>query len=212
MLVHFKSEFCGRLQTTLGEVTDKVFPDPNRFLVVLHKGKHENPHWHFQGETDLEPKDLDAYLKTLMATHSKRDVSEKSRPIKRAKKSIDDTGYQYMMKEATPSVVASRGFTPEELDELHEASAEHVQALKDTLLNYFEDNLDFKLDADERATGPKIIHNRARSAAFKYYMTEKKMFPPNLQKLISYNVSRMVFDGTDERFKKTWERYIRDKI
>lgn len=191
-LVHFKIEICRSVIPE--QIVTSVFED-RKHLVVLHKGKNENPHWHFQGETHMDGKELDKFLATIAETHTKRIAAPKSRPVKRAKKDIDEVGYQYMMKENPPDVVSSCGFTPEELEELHDKSDECVDQIKNQLYYYLIEKLDWT-EPKRIASSPhddyqRTMHSRARELAMEYYIGVDKMPPPNLQKLILWHLVRI---------------------
>lgn len=180
MLVHFKVETCSSIDPV--DVARVVF-DMNRYLVVLHKGKNENPHWHFQGDTTWASSRLDEYLAELAANHTKKIAKPNSRPIKRAKKGIDEVGFQYMMKETPPTVVSTT-FTEAELEELHAASEEHVDEMKNKLYHYLEERLDM-------SKTPAQVHAQARLLSGVYYLDENKMPPSNLQKLILWHIAKL---------------------
>lgn len=138
VMVHWKMETCVSLDPH--DICKEIFDD-RQHLCVLHKGKNENPHWHFQGEC-IDVKALDKRLKDWAEGHSKKIAAPKSRPVKRAKKDITYEGYQYMMKEKEPKVVSTT-FTQEELDEFHEKSDDHNEQLKNQLFFYLMEKLEF---------------------------------------------------------------------
>jgi len=185
MLVHFKVETCSSIDPI--KVCTDLF-DLNRCLCVLHKGKHENPHWHFQGET--ERTDVDAYIKTLTENHSKRIAKPTSRPAKRMKTEVTEDGYQYMLKESPPVVVWSSGhFTPEIIAELHEKSQGHVQELKQQMYYYVIEKL-ANVKEDLSVADAKTLHGYWRRIALSYYLDEDKMPPPNFQKLVLWYMAK----------------------
>lgn len=145
-LVHFKVETC--MSVDPRGLCEYLFEE-NQYLCVLHKGKNENPHWHFQGYLAVSARDYDKRRAEIAAGHSKKIANPKSRPVKSAKK-CDETGFQYMMKEDKPNVVCYNLFTQEELDELHEKSAEHVDALKNDVYHKLEE--EFTIDKILRRT------------------------------------------------------------
>jgi len=180
MLVHFKIETCSSVN--IPSVCAHVFGDL-KHLAVLHTGKNENPHWHCQGETPLDGKELDSYLKDVCTNHSKYIKNPKARPCKRAKKDIDESGYQYIMKEGVDSVVhRSDDFTDDVLLELFEQSNEHVDKLKNQLRDYLIEK-EQKFPSPEEEAETKV-HTRWRIRAAKFYVKNKKMPPPNFQKLL----------------------------
>lgn len=138
VLVHWKMETCISIDPKA--VCEEIF-EQREHLCVLHKGKNENPHWHFQGLC-ADVKALDKRLKEWADGHSKKIAAAKSRPVKRAKKDITPEGYQYMMKEKVP-VVCSTTFSEEELEELHERSDGHNEQLKNQLYFCLMEKLKF---------------------------------------------------------------------
>lgn len=190
-LVHFKIETCVSIK--IPELVDAVFED-RKHLVVLHKGKNENPHWHFQGLTHYDKKELDACLKVCAEGHSKKLAKPGSRPVKQAHKNIDELGYQYMMKEDPPVVVSSCGFTEEELEDLHDASGEYVEQCKNQLYFYLIEKLEFSI-IDENSISVKLdaksLHTRARTLSMDFYIDQDKMPPPNFQKLVLWHMVRI---------------------
>lgn len=170
-MIHLKIEVCQTVEIV--DLAKSIFnsastdgkkrkaPD-EKALVVLHKGKHENPHWHLQGQTTLSPKDLVALVKSATEKHSKYIAAPNARPWKQSKKDVNELGFQYMMKETPPVVVYSQGFTQEELDELHVASDEHVKGLKDSVYDYCAERVDLKVKTvvEEASEEVKNYYNR----------------------------------------------------
>lgn len=194
--IHFKVETC--VSVDVVNLAISLFLQ-NKCLVVLHKGKNENPHWHFQGETELDESEIKKKLAEVAQGHTKKVSNPNSRPVKRRKVDADDLGYQYMMKEDPPKVVYSRGFTEEELDELHEASKDHVEQLKNQLQYYLVDKIKWE-EEDGKMINPKDLHPQFRRHAINYYMEEDKMPPPNLQKLILWYMLKMSKDKVVHRY------------
>lgn len=181
-LIHFKCETCVSIDPK--GIAENLFGE-NQHLVVLHKGKNENPHWHFQGQLAVSKAEYEKVVKKMADGHSKKIAKPKSRPVKRALGNITDTGYQYMMKEDPPVVVCSRGFTEEELEELHEKSSEHVDELKAELRTVFQDKMDFTY-----VVPSKELHLQARIHGFDYYADKEKLPPPNFQRLVLFQLYR----------------------
>lgn len=223
-LVHWKMETCASLQPI--QICSQIFSD-REHLCVLHKGKNENPHWHFQGMCD-DVKALDKQLKEWANGHTKKIASEKSRPVKRAKKEITAEGYQYMMKE-NPPVVVSTTFTEEELAELHERSEGHNDQLKNQLLFCLMEKLNFDMDPKyaEKAKDPvwaakyptlcevpepKAIHKQARALAMDHYLELNKLPPPNLQKLILWHILRIAIEKVPSTLVGVYKDYVGARI
>lgn len=196
-LAHFKCETCVSIDPK--GVAENLFGE-NRYLVVLHKGKNENPHWHFQGELAVSNAQYALVIKRMALGHSKKIAKPNSRPVKRAKNNITEVGYQYMMKEDPAVVVCSRGFTEEELEELHEKSTEHVDELKAELRSVFQEKMDFTV-----VVPSKDLHLQARIHGFEHYADKEKLPPPNFQRLVLFQLYRAAlaagYPGLD-RLKK----------
>lgn len=204
--IHFKVETCRSVDPA--EICKAYFGE-NKCLCVLHKeGKNEIPHWHFQGWTSMTDKQTTAALKLIAEGHSKKIASPKSRPVKQKKVEPDDIGYQYMMKEEKPEVVYSSGFEEEEFEELHEKSKEHVQELKDNLLNYLEEHLDLKMAVDPSSSRPKALHEQCRLLAYDYYTENDKMWPPNIQKLVLFHLAKIIRKKGENILQLTARLYI----
>lgn len=208
MLIHFKVEVCATIDVEA--LVDTIFGE-NKHLVVLHKGKHENPHYHFQGETDLAKQDLQKVYQDIAAGHSKKISNPKSRPLKSAKKGIDEKGYQYMMKEGVDSVRHSRGFSDEELEQLAIDSKEYVESLKAGLYEYLQD-FEWKPKSKDAREQPGEIHDMLRGKALDYYLEEDKMPPPNFQKLILYYMAKMAKSRVDGQLYKWYRMYVYKKL
>lgn len=182
MLTHFKIETCSSVN--VADICEQLFTD--RYLVVLHKGKHENPHWHFQGNTNQSGKQIDKCLAGACENHSKYIKNIHARPFKRMQKSKacpdgpTEKGYQYMLKHGAESAVKALGFETEEIEALVNLSNEHNHKLKFALK-------EFLLEANERHPydgTPTEIHLKWRLRAASYYVNNEKMPPPNFQKLV----------------------------
>lgn len=196
-LIHFKVEVCRSIDPVALATT--IF-GTHKHLVVMHKGKKENPHWHFQGDTEMTSTRLISLFKATIASHSKLIANPQSRPLKQAKKKVDELGYQYMLKEQPPHVVTMCGFTEEDIDSLHEASLMHVQQLKDKVYDYLLTKIDMsclggkpggrKLDPTGEADC-KARHKQFQMLCMDYYSEKDIMWPPNLQKLILYYMLKM---------------------
>lgn len=213
-LIHFKCETCVSVDPK--QVATELF-GTNKHLVVLHKGKNENPHWHFQGELAVSEQHYDLVRKQMADKHSKKIAAPKSRPVKAVKGEVTELGYQYMLKESPPVVVTSSGFTQEIIDELHEASVAHVDSLKQNLMTVFQD-LEFMTMAKARKLNPKVTstevckctHNRARKLAAEYYLKEDKIPPPNIQKLILWYLMKTAVHRNiePELYKSYWMKLM----
>lgn len=171
-LVHFKCETCVSVDPK--GIAEYLFGG-NKHLVVLHKGKNQNPHWHFQGELAVTMKQYCAKIASMAKGHSKKIAKPSSRPVKRAMNGVNELGYQYMLKEDPYVVVCSHGFTEAELEELHEKSKEAVDELKSQLLIVYR-----QIDFATATQVPKDLHTVARVMGFRHYADRSVLPPPQL--------------------------------
>lgn len=152
--------------------------------MVLHTGKKENPHWHFQGTSLLTDRDISTLFAGIRSQHTKLLSHPKSHPLKRKREDPTEDGFQYMMKEGLKSVVCSRGFSKEDLEALHEASMEHVSALKAELYTFLsEKRIKFSCAS--------LYHKDCRFTAIQFYDGQDRMPPPNFQKLVLFHMMKL---------------------
>ena len=145
------------------KIVDRVFTDSPKVLVVTEKmgGGNRNPHAHLQGYSPYKQSTLVEYLRKIvkpMHFQMKPGVAyaPKSRPISTAV--ADEVGFQYCVKEA-PNAVAplyQRGFTPEELMELHEKSQAHVKKLKFNIREFIQ-TLKWPAGSDSQAVYDNVL-------------------------------------------------------
>ena len=160
-------------------VCEEIFGDKKCLCMMEKKG---GDHLHVQGETHLDDKVLDAYLKQVANLHYRRKQDPSSRPIKRRKTVADDKGFQYMSKELPNSVVIyKQGFTDEDLQELYDKSNELREELQSKLGEYLVSTF-----VSGSSDTPRDMHKRLCSAALKYYMDQDKMCPPNIKLLVRH--------------------------
>jgi len=148
-LQHFKVTFDSSwTQEDYLRICDHVFGDSPQVLVVAEKMK-QNAHVHFQGYTRYSHetfKKRRTIAKDMHYTQKPGIGARKgARPVTGGDQDrpVNATGFQYMCKEP-PSVtnpVYSRGFTPEQLAELHEKSNAYVENLKFNTFNYVTENV-----------------------------------------------------------------------
>ncbi|MEO5351332.1 MAG: hypothetical protein H7836_17070 [Magnetococcus sp. YQC-3] len=173
--------------------------DGERVLVTLEK-LDKNCHVHFQGHTSLAEATFTDHITELAAKHWKKAVDTKCRPIRRARKNIDEQGFQYIMKEEKPTVLFSRGFTDEQLRELHEKALEH----KDKFQNGLFETL-IKMEVKESMDGRTIYHMM--------FVAAKKWLKENDRKLSRHTkwdiLNAMAFHP---QATVAMERYVCDHI
>jgi len=209
-LVHFKCETCSSIDPK--GIADQLFGD-NKYLVVLHKGKNENPHWHFQGDLAVSTGEYCKTLKKMAEGHSKKIAKPGSRPVKRAMNNVNYTGYQYMLKEDPPHIVVMNQFDDAEIEDLHKASLERQEELKSDLMRLFvqefcqaDENCFYEASEEDENVfdmdPSKDLHNRARVLAFKHYADLKKLPPPNFQRLVLFQLYRALKQEVEDREDK----------
>lgn len=119
------------------KICDALFADSPKVLVVAEKMR-TNAHVHFHGYSYLASatfkKKAPAIIKPMhyMCTPGHPGHNPRSRPVQGMGCVATEVGFQYLCKEP-PNAQAplyQRGFTPEELMELHAKSQEHVKTLK----------------------------------------------------------------------------------
>lgn len=141
-LEHFKAKYD---QTwDYPGIAESMFNGP-KYLVML-EDLSGNTHVHFQGYTDLAERTIQNKITELGSTHYEKQMDPKKRPVKHAKRAIDEKGFQYIMKETRDDrkILAMKGFTPEELDELHENSKAHVEKMKMSVYEYVQTHPELK--------------------------------------------------------------------
>lgn len=119
------------------KICESLFTDSPKILVVAEK-MHVNSHVHFHGYSYYADatfkKKAPALIKPLHYTQKVGTpaYNKKARPVQGMGCVATELGFQYLCKEP-PNAVAplyQRGFTPEELMELHAKSQEFVKELK----------------------------------------------------------------------------------
>jgi len=113
------------------KICKDMFREDEKYLCVLEKVS-TNPHVHFQGTPRDPPKVQDRKRKALAETHYKRALQPLCHPIKKAKRAVDEIGFQYINKAivAPQYILARNGFTDQELADLQAKSKDHVNQLK----------------------------------------------------------------------------------
>lgn len=168
----------------------------NKCLVVAEK-LATNAHVHFQGFTDLGPREFEKAITDLAATHYSKKVNSASRPVKRAKRTVDEIGFQYLCKEERPPLY-SQGFTEDELQALRDASDQHVDELKHALSDYLADRV---YDSD-----PLRAFDDMRMDALQYYIDTDRRIPPRFQKDVLGIMCR------HRQATKEWKFFVASRI
>ena len=174
-LAHFKMSFDPALDYPA--IAQELY-GTNKALVCAEK-MDVNAHVHFQGYTDYADTTFRDRTTAATASHyMRKDITK--RPVRHVKRKLDETGFQYMCKEALPTILYKHQFTDADITEMHEASNEHVQELKEGLRNHL-----VELDSIKRLVPiePGKCFKRAIVEAMLYYQAKGTMPPPNVRKL-----------------------------
>lgn len=173
MLRHFK--VCYDSSLDYQRICEDVFDRELPALAVLEK-VHSNAHVHIQGTTTLSDKAFDKALDDWSESHFKRRLKSGARPVKQTRGVVDKIGFQYMCKEASPTVLYKQHITDDEIAEMHHASDEHVVEMKNSLKR--------KLHELDQELSPQALHRVYRLEGLAFYAADDKMPPPNFQKLV----------------------------
>jgi len=168
----------------------------NKCLVVAEK-LATNAHVHFQGYTDWNDREFEKAMTNLAATHYSKKVNPSSRPVKRAKRTVDETGFQYLCKEDRPPLY-QQGFTEEELEALRFASQAHVDELK----NGLGDNLDGQRYPED----PARAFTQMRLDALKYYDETDRRPSPRFQKDVLWIMYK------HPQSSEAWKLFVSERI
>jgi hypothetical protein len=132
--------------------TNQLFPGSEKVLVVAEK-LCTKAHVHFHGYSPYtEETMIQKVADVLTANHYTRKPGPgyrpSSRPASGTKMVATEEGFRYLCKEPPTErgPLYQRGFTEEELIDLHEKSQEYVKNLKETLRDWVRD-LPFKPEA-----------------------------------------------------------------
>lgn len=193
MFVHFK---CNYDPTWDYESICKDFFRENKCMAMAEK-MMTNSHVHFQGETDMTPVEFEKALTKLAATHYSKKTNPSGRPLKRAKREVDDVGYQYLSKEGKAPIYC-QGFSAEDLEVLKGASDAHVDELKNGMPDHLN-GLSFSGD-------PAQVYSEMRWKALEYYAESDRRPGPRFQKDVLWVMYK--HPGTCDG----WKRFVADRI
>lgn len=118
------------------KIAEDMYDGP-RYLVMLEKIS-TNAHVHFQGETTYAERTFANKRQKLSATHFIRKLKPSSRPVKGKKEPATELGFQYVCKELNEPL-AYKGFTLDELEEMHDNSNMHVKEKKEKMKDYVKE-------------------------------------------------------------------------
>ena len=200
MMYHFKMNDDVNLYPAVLAFCQENFS--GRWLVVRHLGNHNNPHLHVQGTIaeGKEQKKLYSICHHQIAPkHIQRNIelggSKGKRVMKVSDGVVDDIGFQYMLKEKNYNVIFQNGFTPEDIDDLHDLSVQHCAKLKAALWDQYQSAEWMHHDGCACAhLNPQSFHlflNTWLLHGFKYYADTSTLTPPNFKKLVLNYMGRM---------------------
>lgn len=164
MFKHFKVKYDQILCSEDGceRICGDLYDRDQKYLVVLEKSD-TNAHCHFQGFTHMPTSVFENTAGEFFRNHKQKQFKPNSRPVSHVKREADDLGFQYMMKEDVPKVLATN-FTPEELEDL----AEKSKAYKE---DYSKGA--FKRMMECEAESPTTLHKKMRKIHTQYHIEKK---------------------------------------
>jgi len=183
-LLHFKCNYDPTWREEVGGPgygsIARDFFGANKCLVVAEKIA-SNAHVHFQGYSDMTEAQYEAGIRALAATHFSKQEYPAARPVKRAKREVDETGFQYLCKEEREPLY-QQGFTKEELQALRDASDAHTSGLKTGLREVIHAHK-FKSDIE-----PRALYKECQMLAFRWYQEQDMMPPPSFKRNLVWNI------------------------
>lgn len=172
-----------------GEIARDLF-GPNKCLVVAEK-LCTNAHVHFQGYCPHPEGTIEEFISDLANDHFSRKAPKiknkdtgkevTPRPVKRARREVDEKGFQYMCKEDRPPLY-QQGFTPEEVTELR-AKADAVMLQYKKGLQEVVHGLELDLDPNANLLH---MHVRIVCECLDWYKSIGKFPPPGFQKKVVF--------------------------
>jgi len=156
-------------------VAESMFDGP-RILVMPEKKLMIGHHVHFQGYTSYSQRTFVNMRGKLALKHYTRTTEPKnpnSRPCSAGGKASDETGFQYMCKEGMVPLY-SKGFTPEELQELKWKSDAHVEKLKVALEEYLRETWKTKNPGGGHEKSPETIWTELQLMSCGWYDSNNK--------------------------------------
>lgn len=210
-MIHFKCvydptwDYAKKAKSIFGE---------NKCLVQLEK-LGSNSHVHFQGLTSLSERAIEDHINALSNEHFsvitfKKEFEKWSeiegnplkkpsrpRPVKMARRSVDDKGFQYLMKEGTMPM-HSQHFTVDELNKLAQQSEEHVEELKNGMKEY--------IHARHYDQEPNKAFKRMRLDALEYYEETEKRPRPTFQKDVLWVMYQHGSSNVE------WKEFVAERI
>jgi len=172
-----------------GEIARDLF-GPNKCLVVAEK-LCTNAHVHFQGYCPHPDGTVEEFISDLANDHFVRKAPKVKnpetgkeicpRPVKRARRDVDEKGFQYMCKEDRPPLYV-QGFTDQELTDLR-ANANAVMLQYKKGLEEVVHSLELDLAPDANLLH---MHTRILVECADWYKSIGKRPGPGFQKQVTW--------------------------
>lgn len=182
-----KVAYCSRINWQ--ELAEQCFPPQDegweheyKVLIVREK-LASNPHVHIQGESYLDADEFYKRFERICKVHYQFQIPGK-RPVKHCRKEVNPRIYQYVCKEKPvmgDTILYVRGFTMEELNDLHEKSEAYLKELKTNLKRHLQEEVSSDDDVE-------VLHKKYKLSAWRFYREQDKMPPPNFQKLLLHHL------------------------
>jgi len=176
-LVHFKCNYDPSWDYPA--IARNIF-GTSKCLVVAEK-LMTNAHVHFQGYSSMTDAQYEATIRDLAKDHYSKKEYPASRPVKRAKREVDETGFQYLCKEEREPLY-QQGFTKEELQALRDASDARKSGLKTGLREVIHAHK-FKADIE-----PRALYKECQLLAIRWYQENDMMPPPSFKRLLVWSL------------------------
>jgi len=192
-LIHFKCNYDPSWD--YASIARRFFGD-GKCLVVAEK-MVTNAHVHFQGYSAHSTALVDKFITEFAATHYSRKEYPNGRPVKRARRSVDEVGFQYLCKESHPPLFV-QGFTEEELDELRQKSLDYVKQFGEGFQQVVN---------DISANGKSVCQMYAEAKmCCGDYCLEVDKWPRNFQRAVLLGLLK------HPNCSREWKIYIYDRI
>lgn len=164
------------------EIAEDLFNGP-RVLVMLEK-LATNAHVHFQGETSVAERTFQNKRGELSKQHFIRKLNPNSRPVRGHNGKADEVGFQYICKEKPERgcVLYMKGFTMEDLEEMHKKSEEYREKMMTSVYEYVRGDPEIKT---HHYHNPKKLFNDTFLQIYKNLREEDRKVSRHTQKDIA---------------------------
>lgn len=164
------------------EIAEDLFNGP-KCLVMLEK-LSTNAHVHFQGETSLAERTFQNKRGELSKQHFIKKLNPGSRPVRAHHGKTDEIGFQYICKEdpVKNPPLYMKGFTMEDIHEMHRKSEEYREKMQMSVYEYVRDDPEIKR---QDYMNPKKLFNDTFLQIYKNLREEDKKVTRHTQKDIA---------------------------